>query len=185
MLCLRVSTVQTPGKVITHLIVPVVLLPPPYEVSIFVYKLKVAPGQVDTLDIEKEKEIIGEQEIVYDEFVEEADMEDVENEDDDAAEELFDLSQLDKSLTPNRMKRTLNDGAKPIVWRVQTPPKDAWLNSSLSDNEFKEFIALCNRKGDSFLSNRNRLSSAPNLLEGKHFLIAGKNKMIKIGDIRN
>ena len=70
-----------------------------------------APGQVDTLDIEKEKEIIGEQEIVYDEFVEEADMEDVENEDDDAAEELFYLSQLDNSLTPNRMKRTLNDGA--------------------------------------------------------------------------
>ena len=80
------------------------------------------------------------------------------------------------------MKLTLNDGAKPIIWRVQTPPKDAWLNSSLSDNEFKEFIALCNRKGDSFLSNRGRLSSAPNLLEGKHFLIAGKNKMIKIGN---
>ena len=56
-----------------------------------------APGQVDTLDIEKEKEINGEQEIVYDEFVEEADMEDVENEDDDAAEELIDLIQLDKS----------------------------------------------------------------------------------------
>ena len=92
------------------------------------YKLKVAPGQVDTLDIEKEKEIIGEQEIVYDEFVEEADMEDVENEDDDAAEELFYLSQLDNSLTPNRMKRTLNDGAKPIVWRVQSPPKNARLN---------------------------------------------------------
>ena len=91
-----------PGKVITHLIVPVVLLPP-HEVSICVYKLKVAPGQVDTLDIEKEKEIIGEQEIVYDEFVEEADMEDVENEDDDAAEELFYLCQLDKSLTPNSM----------------------------------------------------------------------------------
>ncbi len=54
------------------------------------------------MDIEKEKEIIGEQEIVYDEFVEEADMGDVENEDDDAAKELFDLSQLDKSLTPNR-----------------------------------------------------------------------------------
>ena len=49
------------------------------------------------MDIEKEKEINGEQEIVYDEFVEEADMEDVENEDDDAAEELFDLIQLDKS----------------------------------------------------------------------------------------
>ena len=32
------------------------------------------------------------------------------------------------------------------------------------------------------MSNRGRLSSAPNLLEGKHFLIAGKNKMIKIGD---
>ena len=102
-----------------------------------------APGQVDTLDIEKEKEIIGEQEIVYDEFVEEADMEDVENEDDDAAEELFDLSQLDKSLTPNRMKRTLNDGAKPIVWRVQTPPKNARLNSSLSDNEADPLDHLC------------------------------------------
>ena len=49
------------------------------------------------MDIEKEKEIIGEQEIVYDEFVEEADMEDVENEDDDAAEELIDLIQLNKS----------------------------------------------------------------------------------------
>ena len=49
------------------------------------------------MDIEKEKEINGEQEIVYDEFVEEADMEDVENEDDDAAEELIDLIQLDKS----------------------------------------------------------------------------------------
>ena len=55
------------------------------------------------LNIEKEKEMIGEQEIVYDEFVEEADMEDVENEDDDAAEELFYLCQLDKSLTPNSM----------------------------------------------------------------------------------
>ena len=55
------------------------------------------------MDIEKEKEINGEQEIVYDEFVEEADMEDVENEDDDAAEELFYLCQLDKSLTPNSM----------------------------------------------------------------------------------
>ena len=48
--------------------------------------------------------------------------------------------------------------------------------------EFKEFIPLCNRKGDSFLSNRGLLSSVPNLLEGKNFLIAGKNKMIKIGD---
>ena len=54
-----------------------------------------APGQVDTLDIEKEKEIIGEQEIVYDEFVEEADMEDVENEDDDAAKELLICPDID------------------------------------------------------------------------------------------
>ena len=70
-------------------------------------------------------------------------MEDVENEDDDAAEELFYLSQLDNSLTPNRMKRTLNDGAKPIVWRVQTPPKNARLNSSLSDNEADPLDHLC------------------------------------------
>ena len=116
---------------------------------------------------DREKEIIGEQEqeqeIVYDEFVEDADMEDVENEENEdntaideelmrdadmedgeneenedntaIVEELFDMSQLDQSLTPNRMKRTLNDCAKPIVWRNPTPPKDIRINSSLSDNE--------------------------------------------------
>ena len=47
-------------------------------------------------------------------------------------------------------------------------------------DEFKEFIALCNTKGESFLSNMGPVSSAPNLLEDKHFFIAGKNKMIDI-----
>ena len=55
-------------------------------------------------------------------------------------------------------------------------------NCKIEDFKVKEFIPLCNRKGDSFLSNRGLLSSVPNLLVGKHFLIAGKNKMIKIGD---
>ena len=67
-----------------------------------------APGQVDTLDIEKEKEIIGEQEIVYDEFVEEADMEDVENEEneteDDAANAEW-LCQANCLENPNTTQR--------------------------------------------------------------------------------
>ena len=85
MLCSRVSTRQ--GHHTPHC---PSCPPPPHEVPICVYKLKVAPGQVDTLDIEKEKEIIGEQEIVYDEFVEEADMEDVENEENETEDDAAD-----------------------------------------------------------------------------------------------
>ena len=40
-----------------------------------------------------------------------------------------------KKMKLKMMLPTLNDSARPIVWRIQTPPKDVRLNSSLSDNE--------------------------------------------------